>query len=258
MRGEHDGRPRRHVACARFIPACAGNTRGTGLRALAVAVHPRMRGEHFDLHVAQRREVGSSPHARGTPEHRGCERAQRRFIPACAGNTKVGGVRSPKSSGSSPHARGTRLQDQGDDRVGRFIPACAGNTSIGSAQPLGFSVHPRMRGEHRGIAGHHLAFRGSSPHARGTRPSIREARAFLSVHPRMRGEHISPSCPERDCGGSSPHARGTPKSARSMMASWRFIPACAGNTQLLDMIASARAVHPRMRGEHSNRASNDT
>ena len=50
--------------------------------------------------------------------------------------------------------------------------------------------------------------------------------------------------------GSSPHARGTRGSPASFTATVRFIPACAGNTGNQFFRLSARAVHPRMRGEH--------
>ena len=71
----------------RFIPALAGNTFSAEQLRAEMAVHPRARGEHGRKCRVRARAVGSSPRSRGTraPRHR--VRAERRFIPALAGNT---------------------------------------------------------------------------------------------------------------------------------------------------------------------------
>ena len=51
--------------------------------------------------------------------------------------------------------------------------------------------------------------------------------------------------------GSSPPARGTPRHHRASRPAHRFIPACAGNTHEKRPALLRRAVHPRLRGEHS-------
>ena len=111
----------------RFIPACAGNTSAASCVTLRTSVHPRMCGEHcrFDLHLAY--HIGSSPHVRGTPKRIYYVAEERRFIPACAGNTRISeschvyksvhprmcGEHLPITTthasciGSSPHVRGT-------------------------------------------------------------------------------------------------------------------------------------------------------
>ena len=114
--------------------------------------------------------------------------------------------------------------------------------------------------------------RGSSPHARGTRPWPRSRgcdirfipacagntddavnfHPFTPVHPRMRGEHrprIGANAAEE---GSSPHARGTPIYVCRRDSCGRFIPACAGNTTAYVAQSSRSSVHPRMRGEHAD------
>ena len=153
--------------------------------------------------------------------------------------------------GSSPHARGTRTR--------RRRGVCR--------KP----VHPRMRGEHPGPNRVPLSANGSSPHARGTRRSAallcNQSRFIPAcagntacphrpvgkrpVHPRMRGEHSAGSDDRTAPVGSSPHARGTLSRRRPHTHHTRFIPACAGNTFASARIARKRAVHPRMRGEHS-------
>ena len=93
----------------RFIPACAGNTRRkiypksvcsvhprvcgehtTLCRECSVppTVHPRVCGEHRPVAVVARCGNGSSPRVRGTRKQHADEPQLRRFIPACAGNTR--------------------------------------------------------------------------------------------------------------------------------------------------------------------------
>ena len=117
-----------HARRQRFIPACAGNARQQLGAGSLCSVHPRMRGER-QLHDFQiLRDVGSSPHARGTRTLRHGLNGDVRFIPACAGNAEFAARHSDKRAvhprmrgerwndlatvqlivGSSPHARGTR------------------------------------------------------------------------------------------------------------------------------------------------------
>ena len=174
-------------ARARFIPACAGNTRCATSRPDRPSVHPRMRGEHPVCHVAPGSPFGSSPHARGTQLEAARVQAERRFIPACAGNTSDasriasrwtvhprmrGEHAQPDLSfhgvrGSSPHARGTRT------------------SAYRRAPPL--SVHPRMRGEHGAASSASSSSDGSSPHARGTRLSAPPSRGPLRFIPACAG-----------------------------------------------------------------------
>ena len=108
-----------------------------------------------------------SPLARGTRKMSGIVERNKRFIPACAGNSTVkaskvsivavhprlrGELYIPvrilrRFFGSSPLARGTliRLAILPDDP--RFIPACAGNSENPKVVISWSSVHPRLRGE---------------------------------------------------------------------------------------------------------------
>ena len=207
-RGTLCGRPPPHLM-RRFIPACAGNTLWSAAAAFNATVHPRVRGEHRQEAPGARSIGGSSPRARGTRDQGNRGMGARRFIPACAGNTRSGAAHvghapvHPRvrgehigpigpgraADGSSPRARGTPTLTARISRSRRFIPACAGNTPPLTGRASGDTVHPRVRGEHNlevaplGIRG------GSSPRARGT----------------------------RRCRVRAPRPR-------------RFIPACAGNT----------------------------
>ncbi|ABI62267.1 Hypothetical protein GbCGDNIH1_1369 [Granulibacter bethesdensis CGDNIH1] len=111
----------------RFIPAQAGNTSVCILCSLVIPVHPRAGGEHPVVTPVSRAMIGSSPRRRGTRRTQHQYLAQRRFIPAQAGNTRwvqrraarnpvhprAGGEHSTSqhfpylSDGSSPRRRGT-------------------------------------------------------------------------------------------------------------------------------------------------------
>ncbi len=185
------GTPEYRLECEarwRFIPAGAGNTALVIASMLALAVHPRWRGEHATLFGVSDRQVGSSPLARGTLIPGAGLHLLARFIPAGAGNTISIQIRQSEypvhprwrgehlrlatrvwvRTGSSPLARGTLQASTEEQRRGRFIPAGAGNTLIASPRSAGTPVHPRWRGEHSITATGRLAFVGSSPLARGT------------------------------------------------------------------------------------------
>ena len=209
MRGEHPPPPRKFDGSSgssphargtralqrpagaghRFIPACAGNTTGVSSNVELAAVHPRMRGEHWQATSCGKRCSGSSPHARGTPIANIGLTNTIRFIPACAGNTSRpangrlqapvhprmrgehgrGGAGTISPAGSSPHARGTPFSLNMTGFCRRFIPACAGNTGMALLTAAAQAVHPRMRGEHPNGRWYLPLTFGSSPHARGTR-----------------------------------------------------------------------------------------
>ena len=81
----------RDYASRRFIPACAGNTSAQQEQHHSATVHPRLRGEHAYWRSITEDPGGSSPPARGTRRARHVRRRRRRFIPACAGNTRPAG-----------------------------------------------------------------------------------------------------------------------------------------------------------------------
>ena len=136
--------------CARFIPACAGNS-AAALDGFAVGpVHPRVCGEQGPIEVTVSPGTGSSPRVRGTVAKVNSWQSMARFIPACAGNSPHGrtpqpqpavhprvcgeqsnaGANSIDLNGSSPRVRGTGPLPRNACRVDRFIPACAGNSAV--------------------------------------------------------------------------------------------------------------------------------
>ena len=152
---------------------------------------------------------GSSPRVRGTPSHPRVQRIVRRFIPACAGNSRwaSGGA---CSATVHPRVCGELLRCfHAHFRCRRFIPACAGNSG----------------GKHRRV----VRFAGSSPRVRGTRQARRTQR---------QRHRFTPAC----AGNSK--TLGTLKTRPR-----RFIPACAGNSPVFRAwLEMAYGSSPRVRG----------
>ena len=234
--------------------------------------------------------MGSSPHARGTPEWDTQSDTESGIIPACAGNTPSrlasplprwdhprmrGEHRSDtlvRSSvlGSSPHARGTQSTRYDPACRPGIIPACAGNTFTLGHSGLRDGDHPRMRGEHATYTPGAWCPPGSSPHARGTQSiqaATQQTRGIIPAcagntgmsrprvracrdHPRMRGEHVQAGALCHVVEGSSPHARGTLRAGHGGRGRQGIIPACAGNTLDFKNLKGETGDHPRMRGEH--------
>ncbi len=277
----------------RFNPACAGNTTTFLGRPRRLPVQPRVRGEHVVGHQHQAVERGSTPRARGTPQRVRQPVPVRRFNPACAGNTtftmflvgsmsvqpRVRGEHRGKRvgndchGGSTPRARGTHHSGLPVHHPVRFNPACAGNTTRRTPLRRGFSVQPRVRGEHARSAWRHRWSRGSTPRARGTRETGEKGDGNIrfnpacagntsaatrpppgaAVQPRVRGEHNTANPGRPNANGSTPRARGTPPPRRARGWPGRFNPACAGNTSLPPATMPKPMVQPRVRGEHCYR-----
>ena len=257
----------------RFIPACAGNTSSDSAGEPPPPVHPRVCGEHPERHHPIHPRHGSSPRVRGTRHATQRAGRERRFIPACAGNTATGSGGCPRPpvhprvcgehgdshagatclTGSSPRVRGTLPSHRHPTRHRRFIPACAGNTDKGGKGCYHVPVHPRVCGEHRNLAAKGSGAVGSSPRVRGTR-----VRQLVPRRPRR----FIPACagntrPRTAGGGSSPvHPRVCGEHRDNLhkpIHEWRFIPACAGNTNRTPPGAAPSPVHPRVCGEHRSK-----
>ncbi len=176
------------VPACRFSPACAGNTLVQKTAPVHRSVQPRVCGEHHLRCLGKIRKRGSAPRVRGTPVSGRGRVVQRRFSPACAGNTEEPspgpppppvqprvcgehtetGAIAAKTGGSAPRVRGTPRQDAITARKIRFSPACAGNTRGTAGNVPSRSVQPRVCGEH--LDDYHLStsVHGSAPRVRGT------------------------------------------------------------------------------------------
>src|SRR5581483_11150576 len=186
---------------------------------------------------------------RGTGRAPGPSDADRRFIPAGAGNGRTvrDRCRTPpvhprgcgerhsrisadeRPAGSSPRVRGTGQVPVEAPFEERFIPAGAGNGLRTIPTAASAAVHPRGCGERAGPPGRARPDRGSSPRVRGTAPAP-ALRAFWArfipagagngprrrpggrrstVHPRGCGERARLGNGGFDLAGSSPRVRGT-------------------------------------------------
>ena len=220
---------RRRIEHHGIIPAYAGNTIPQIFPHPRLRDHPRVCGEHPVGVLMVCFRLGSSPRMRGTPPTMQEVVHAVGIIPAYAGNTPCGTVRSARCrdhprvcgehslynrirqrmEGSSPRMRGTRFLRRIVVWAIGIIPAYAGNT-IPQFHMLNIPRdHPRVCGEHVGIV-HRL---------------------------------INPK-------GSSPRMRGTPFCTSSLRPASRIIPAYAGNTFRLSRAAVWRGDHPRVCGEH--------
>ena len=255
--------------------------------------HPRIRGEHDDRqeHVAEL--GGSSPHTRGARFVETIHSNALGIIPAYAGSTfarrnvsrrdqdhpRIRGEHPAmarilrSASGSSPHTRGARQAGPQHGVRQRIIPAYAGSTRVGSDGVCRVSDHPRIRGEHVTMSLSGSCISGSSPHTRGalglflcvavghriipayagsTTKTFSPPRAARD-HPRIRGEHMPWGEGEKQHPGSSPHTRGALLGHLEVRVYPGIIPAYAGSTSTSARGSSARADHPRIRGEHRPR-----
>ena len=175
-----------------------------------------------------------------------------------------------RHTGSSPLARGT-CQLGGVFAEGfRLIPARAGNIPSLERKPPPMPAHPRSRGEHLEFGVDEGEELGSSPLARGTSMTVSlwglgsrliPARAgnissplplirASTAHPRSRGEHLADLFEGEGADGSSPLARGTLTLIPAAAATWRLIPARAGNMWFSGGGTTRAPAHPRSRGEH--------
>ena len=275
----------------RFIPAWAGNSHCQAWERKSSAVHPRVGGEQS---ISRRSFVnwsGSSPRGRGTDPNDWPEVAERRFIPAWAGNSsvpvsiisdepvhpRVGGEQrftlhaSTVPDGSSPRGRGTVPHEHISLPRLRFIPAWAGNSPRRHVSHSVHSVHPRVGGEQVASASAINRPIGSSPRGRGTglldrnnglqsrfipawagnSPDPLQIRQICPVHPRVGGEQPPCAALTMAAGGSSPRGRGTAVDVIDPSRFVRFIPAWAGNRCEVADIPIADAVHPRVGGEQT-------
>ena len=146
-----------------------------------------MCGEHQNASRLSHGPLGSSPHVRGALRPSATIGLGCGIIPACAGSTlfchrffgrfrdhpRMCGEHLPESAicghsrGSSPHVRGAQnllpiMQD-----LDGIIPACAGSTPDAVNGICMLRDHPRMCGEHFGVAQFVGREQGSSPHVRG-------------------------------------------------------------------------------------------
>ena len=256
-----------------IIPACAGNTQRHRHRLIGRRDHPRVCGEHAVEKPTAKDRMGSSPRVRGTRRVRQRQCATVGIIPACAGNTicvdstgclrrdhpRVCGehprhdTRKRHVAGSSPRVRGTpcfRAPFRG--RRGDHPRVCGEHHRSFARSSVSMGSSPRVRGT-LGKCGHFAHKRGIIPACAGNTRQATWNTWPARDHPRVCGEHDEPAAIQAVLLGSSPRVRGTQLLVGYRVPEEGIIPACAGNTGLKRMKASASRDHPRVCGEHDGR-----
>ena len=170
-----------------LIPAHAGSTVTLSSPSSAMRAHPRSRGEHGTLNIADQESRGSSPLTRGARFQLGACAPVGGLIPAHAGSTRrirpalVLSPAHPRSrgehldrtlayhahTGSSPLTRGARVRVPALGAPPRLIPAHAGSTRARRVVHCLDGAHPRSRGEHSAFHLPTPGLFGSSPLTRG-------------------------------------------------------------------------------------------
>ena len=192
---------------------------------------------------------GSSPRVRGTRRLGGGRQRGPRFIPACAGNSRL---KRTLRTCSAVHPRVCGELDQlvgAVRQLRRFIPACAGNSrATVSAEPVETGSSPRVRGT-RVEGGDGQRPNRFIPACAGNSSQRSPSFFAWAVHPRVCGELIWYFWEPIADFGSSPRVRGTPGAVLLGRHRERFIPACAGNSGAHAARCRIDAVHPRVCGE---------
>ena len=131
--------------------------------------------------------------------------------------------------------------------------------------------HPRLCGDHKGIAMQRIEPLGSPPPVRGPRSGVRAIKrsnritpacagttlfsdwfqASTGDHPRLCGDHISRKSSTIRMSGSPPPVRGPQHLFRSVLYQLRITPACAGTTPVPGISPLYSKDHPRLCGDHT-------
>ena len=255
-----------------------------------VTAHPRSRGENPPTRTLNPSFPGSSPLTRGKRDAVPPRLVGVGLIPAHAGKTQGGTIRSlsaaahPRSrgengawatspfrpQGSSPLTRGKQKRSRTRRRARRLIPAHAGKTEKRGLPDSDMPAHPRSRGENGYTPGRDIYHFGSSPLTRGKpqallsaalqrrlipahagKTSVTRRPSYpLPAHPRSRGENRVVYEYTSNRQGSSPLTRGKHAPVWSAHTGHGLIPAHAGKTRATRWAMSSPAAHPRSRGEN--------
>ena len=211
----------------RIIPAHAGQTPAEPWKKPARSDHPRACGANFSAIGFPALTSGSSPRMRGKLGHGQVVSAGKRIIPAHAGQTCS---KATNSCARTDHPR-----------------ACGANLKIGASGSEQDGSSPRMRGKLRGLFVDVAQVRIIPAHAGQTR--TRSGDGTLSQdHPRACGANSADVILCASIAGSSPRMRGKPALLRSSICPRRIIPAHAGQTPSVHILAELGADHPRACG----------
>ena len=193
--------------------------------------------------------------------------------PRSRGENTTSTLKHAQTAGSSPLTRGKRRQHEGRQRPDRLIPAHAGKTRSSHPASRRSPAHPRSRGENPSASARTSPTFGSSPLTRG-KPGLGGAAGLarrlipahagktsgsdqtatgITAHPRSRGENGFVYRSEETASGSSPLTRGKHRDTPARHRRPRLIPAHAGKTVIVSVLANTSKAHPRSRGENDEK-----
>ena len=192
--------------------------------------------------------VGSSPLARGLRDQDTAAVPNRRIIPARAGFTGPGPIRSMDRK-DHPRSRGVyEVEVVLRDVFDGIIPARAGFTGPTQGTTGRRRDHPRSRGVYCGGQRRPRRRRGIIPARAGFTTGDVLGRGFPRDHPRSRGVYEELLGDPDGAVGSSPLARGLPGGPGGVDEAGRIIPARAGFTCETRPAPASCWDHPRSRG----------
>ena len=282
------GRSTSIFAISRSIPAWAGETGDGVRRGYAAEVYPRVGGGNKPPLIMDAEGRGLSPRGRGKRLSDCLRAADRRSIPAWAGETRrrriqpalrrvyprVGGgnvfliVCVLLTGGLSPRGRGKPVAAGYSPPSGGSIPAWAGETQTVGKARLRRGVYPRVGGGNSRHPGFLETKKGLSPRGRGKLccgPRDASVRRSIpawagethrsaadcppgQVYPRVGGGNEKPERQHRRHHGLSPRGRGKPVQVGGEQPLRGSIPAWAGETRSGTMLMPPWAVYPRVGG----------
>mgnify|MGYP003872208549 CR=1 FL=1 len=213
--------------CGRFSPACAGETLAPARLAMPPAVQPRVCGRDKAGAANFGTTCGSAPRVRERHPGRPKGSRNKRFSPACAGETLASRTR-PTPSSVQPRVCGR------DDQFGR-----SSNGGAGSA--------PRVRERPGGCFASWSPTRFSPACAGETIRSF-GAPQMQPVQPRVCGRDTLAATMPDIASGSAPRVRERLAVAQTNGYNLRFSPACAGETSAVGWRSSRSAVQPHVCG----------
>ena len=212
---------------SRSIPACAGEPRTLSGITDAFQVYPRVCGGTDDFPEQFQPHGGLSPRVRGNLKLRYADVQSWRSIPACAG----------EPIGAAVVCRAIQV-----------YPRVCGGTWVerpGAGPRCGLS--PRVRGNHCFCLMMVWCYR-SIPACAGEPPRKTLTRSSTRVYPRVCGGTSWGDTKGRDSRGLSPRVRGNLFPPMGSYATFRSIPACAGEPKFDPSFGPCYAVYPRVCG----------
>ena len=166
-----------------------GTPRGLRTNPMDQGLSPRARGNRA---IDRRRPADrrSIPACAGEPTWGRPMRRRTRVYPRVRGGTRLGLGRHLFQSGLSPRARGNPSAPQATIPRQRSIPACAGEPCVLIVIPLALRVYPRVRGGTTRASKSESPGSGLSPRARGNPSGADCAARIVWSIPACAGEPI--------------------------------------------------------------------